>query len=107
MFAVVHTRASIGVSAPSVTVEVHLSGGLPALSIVGLPETGVRESRERVRSALMNAGFEFPARRITINLAPADLPKEGGRFDLPIALGILAASGQIPAESLAQYECVG
>ena len=104
MFAVVHTRASIGVSAPSVTVEVHLSGGLPALSIVGLPETGVRESRERVRSALMNAGFEFPARRITINLAPADLPKEGGRFDLPIALGILAASGQIPAESLAQYE---
>lgn len=107
MFAVVHTRASIGVSAPSVTVEVHLSGGLPALSIVGLPETGVRESRERVRSALLNAGFEFPARRITINLAPADLPKEGGRFDLPIALGILAASGQIPAESLAQYECVG
>ncbi len=107
MFAVVHTRASIGVSAPSVTVEVHLSGGLPALSIVGLPETGVRESRERVRSALLNAGFEFPARRITINLAPADLPKEGGRFDLPIALGILAASGQIPAESLAPYECVG
>ncbi|MEP1216735.1 MAG: YifB family Mg chelatase-like AAA ATPase [Marinobacter sp.] len=107
MFAVVHTRASIGVSAPSVTVEVHLSGGLPALSIVGLPETGVRESRERVRSALLNAGFEFPARRITINLAPADLPKEGGRFDLPIALGILAASGQIPPESLAQYECVG
>ncbi|TKV69480.1 ATP-dependent protease [Marinobacter panjinensis] len=107
MFAVVHTRASIGVSAPSVTVEVHLSGGLPALSIVGLPETGVRESRERVRSALLNAGFDFPARRITINLAPADLPKEGGRFDLPIALGILAASGQIPAESLATYECVG
>ncbi|KPP99267.1 YifB family Mg chelatase-like AAA ATPase [Marinobacter sp. HL-58] len=107
MFAVVHTRASIGVSAPSVTVEVHLSGGLPALSIVGLPETGVRESRERVRSALLNAGFEFPARRITINLAPADLPKEGGRFDLPIALGILAASGQIPPESLARYEFVG
>lgn len=107
MFAVVHTRASIGVSAPSVTVEVHLSGGLPALSIVGLPETGVRESRERVRSALLNAGFDFPARRITINLAPADLPKEGGRFDLPIALGILAASGQIPAENLAQYECLG
>ena len=107
MFAVVHTRASIGVSAPSVTVEVHLSGGLPALSIVGLPETGVRESRERVRSALLNAGFEFPARRITINLAPADLPKEGGRFDLPIALGILAASGQIPQESLAHYECLG
>ncbi|TNE71322.1 MAG: ATP-dependent protease [Gammaproteobacteria bacterium] len=107
MLAIVHSRASIGVSAPSVTVEVHLSGGLPALSIVGLPETGVRESRERVRSALLNSGFEFPARRITINLAPADLPKEGGRFDLPIALGILAASGQIPAESLSQCEFVG
>lgn len=107
MFAIVHTRACIGVSAPPVTVEVHLSGGLPALTLVGLPETGVRESKERVRSALLNAGFEFPARRITINLAPADLPKEGGRFDLPIALGILAASGQIPAESLARYECFG
>lgn len=107
MLAVVHSRASIGVCAPEVTVEVHLSGGLPALSIVGLPETGVRESRERVRSALLNAGFEFPARRITINLAPADLPKEGGRFDLPIALGILAASGQIPPESLASCEFLG
>ncbi|MBU2954668.1 YifB family Mg chelatase-like AAA ATPase [Marinobacter sp. F3R08] len=107
MLAIVHSRASIGVSAPAVTVEVHLSGGLPALSIVGLPETGVRESRERVRSALLNAGFEFPARRITINLAPADLPKEGGRFDLPIALGILAASGQIPAQSLSDCEFLG
>ncbi|MDO6443558.1 YifB family Mg chelatase-like AAA ATPase [Marinobacter sp. 2_MG-2023] len=107
MLAVVHSRASIGVSAPEVTVEVHLSGGLPALSIVGMPETGVRESRERVRSALLNAGFEFPARRITINLAPADLPKEGGRFDLPIALGILAASGQIPTESLSSCEFLG
>ncbi|HCW89400.1 MAG TPA: ATP-dependent protease, partial [Marinobacter sp.] len=107
MFAIVHTRASIGVSAPEVTVEVHLSGGLPALSIVGLPETGVRESKERVRSALINVGFEFPARRITINLAPADLPKEGGRFDLPIALGILAASGQIPADRLADCEVLG
>ncbi|EMP54155.1 Mg-chelatase subunits D/I family, ComM subfamily protein [Marinobacter santoriniensis NKSG1] len=107
MLAVVHSRASIGVSAPAVTVEVHLSGGLPALSIVGLPETGVRESKERVRSALLNAGFEFPARRITINLGPADLPKEGGRFDLPIALGILAASGQVPPESLADLEFVG
>ena len=107
MLALIHTRASLGVSAPPVTVEVHLSGGLPALSIVGLPETGVRESRERVRSALLNAGFDFPARRITINLAPADLPKEGGRFDLPIALGILAASGQIPADSLNDYECLG
>jgi magnesium chelatase family protein len=107
MLAIVHSRASIGVSAPEVTVEVHLSGGLPALTIVGLPETGVRESKERVRSALLNAGFEFPARRITINLAPADLPKEGGRFDLPIALGVLAASGQIPPESLSNYEFVG
>jgi len=107
MLAIVHSRASIGVSAPAVTVEVHLSGGLPALSIVGLPETGVRESKDRVRSALLNAGFEFPARRITINLAPADLPKEGGRFDLPIALGILAASGQVPAESLKDLECIG
>lgn len=107
MLAIVHTRASLGVSAPAVNVEVHLSGGLPALSIVGLPETGVRESRERVRSALLNAGFEFPARRITINLAPADLPKDGGRFDLPIALGILAASGQIPADSLKSCEFLG
>lgn len=107
MLSIVHSRASVGVSAPAVTVEVHLSGGLPALSIVGLPETGVRESKDRVRSALLNAGFEFPARRITINLAPADLPKEGGRFDLPIALGILAASGQIPPESLENLECMG
>ena len=107
MLAIVHSRASVGVSAPAVTIEVHLSGGLPALSIVGLPETGVRESKDRVRSALLNAGFDFPARRITINMAPADLPKEGGRFDLPIALGILAASGQIPAESLNDLECIG
>ncbi|MFT7291513.1 MAG: magnesium chelatase family protein [Marinobacter psychrophilus] len=107
MLAIVQTRACVGVSAPAVSVEVHLSGGLPALSIVGLPETGVRESKERVRSALINAGFDFPARRITINLAPADLPKEGGRFDLPIALGILAASGQIPAAALSTYEFVG
>ncbi|MDX1635085.1 MAG: YifB family Mg chelatase-like AAA ATPase [Marinobacter sp.] len=107
MLATVHTRARLGVSAPPVTVEVHLSNGLPALSIVGLPETGVKESKDRVRSALLNAGFEFPAKRITINLAPADLPKEGGRFDLPIALGILAASGQIPLEGLAALECVG
>lgn len=107
MYATVHTRASLGVSAPAVTVEIHLSNGLPALSIVGLPETGVKESKDRVRSALLNAGFEFPAKRITINLAPADLPKEGGRFDLPIALGILAASGQLPAEKLVHYECLG
>lgn len=107
MLATVYTRACLGVSAPLVTVEIHLSNGLPALSIVGLPETGVKESKDRVRSALINAGFEFPAKRITINLAPADLPKEGGRFDLPIALGILAASGQLPVEALQQVECLG
>ncbi len=107
MLAIVHTRAQLGVDAPLVTVETHLSNGLPGLSIVGLPEAAVRESKDRVRSALLNARFEFPARRITINLAPADLPKEGGRFDLPIALGILAASGQVPAERLAGHEWLG
>lgn len=107
MLAIIHTRARLGVSAPPVTVEVHLSNGLPALSIVGLPETAVKESKDRVRSALLNAGFEFPAKRITINLAPADLPKEGGRFDLAIALGILSASGQLPLEPLARLECLG
>lgn len=106
-FAIVHTRARVGIEAPAVTVETHLSNGLPALSIVGLPETGVRESKDRVRSALINAGFEFPARRITINLAPADLPKEGSRFDLPIALGILASSGQLDPQSLGDMEFVG
>ena len=105
--ATVHTRAKFGIRAPAVRVEVHLSNGLPALNIVGLPETAVKESKDRVRSALINAQFEFPARRITINLAPADLPKEGGRFDLPIALGILAASGQIPLESLEDREFIG
>jgi magnesium chelatase family protein len=105
--AVVHSRALAGIEAPAVTVEVHLSNGLPSLVIVGLPETEVKESRERVRSALLTARFEFPARRITVNLAPADLPKEGGRFDLPIALGILAASGQIPADSLSGHEFIG
>ncbi|MED5249182.1 MAG: YifB family Mg chelatase-like AAA ATPase, partial [Pseudomonadota bacterium] len=89
------SRAPNGLDAPPVSVEIHLSGGLPSFTIVGLPEAAVRESRERVRSALINSGFDFPARRITANLAPADIPKQGGRFDLPIALGILAASGQI------------
>ena len=89
------SRAPNGLDAPPVCVEIHLSGGLPSFTIVGLPEAAVRESRERVRSALINSGFDFPARRITANLAPADIPKQGGRFDLPIALGILAASGQI------------
>ncbi len=93
--AVIHTRAQLGIEAPPVAVEVHLSGGLPSMSIVGLPETAVKESRERVRSALITAGFDFPQRRVTINLAPADLPKEGGRYDLAIAIGILSASGQL------------
>ena len=105
--ALVYSRASVGITAPLVTVEVHISNGMAGLSIVGLPEAAVKESKDRVRSALMNTCFEFPARRITINLAPADLPKEGGRFDLPIALGILAASQQIPYEILAEYEFCG
>lgn len=105
--AIVYTRAQVGIDAPLVSVEVHLSGGLPGLFIVGLPEAAVKESKDRVRGAILNSQFEFPARRITINLAPADLPKEGGRFDLPIALGILAASGQIKRERLGQYEFLG
>lgn len=105
--AIVHTRAVFALEAPLVTVEVHLSGGLPAFNLVGLPETAVRESRDRVRSAILNSQFEFPASRITVNLAPADLPKDGGRFDLAIALGILAASKQIPAESLEAFEFLG
>jgi magnesium chelatase family protein len=105
--AIVNSRACVGMDAPPVTVEVHLSNGLPALSIVGLPETAVKESKDRVRSAILNSQFDFPARRITINLAPADLPKEGGRFDLPIALGILAASRQIPDTELEHYEFAG
>lgn len=105
--AIVHTRAQIGIDAPQVTVEVHLSNGLPGFTMVGLPEAAVKESKDRVRSALLNSHFEFPQRRITVNLAPADLPKEGGRFDLPIALGILAASDQIPAELLKNHEFLG
>lgn len=102
--AVLYSRAQLGVQSPAVTVEVHLSGGLPSLSIVGMPETAVRESKERVRSALITAGFDYPQRRITINLAPADLPKEGGRYDLAIALGILQASGQLKCSNLSEYE---
>jgi magnesium chelatase family protein len=104
---IVFSRAKVGLDAPLVTIETHLSSGLPSLSIVGLPEAAVKESKDRVRSAIINSGFEFPVNRITINLAPADLPKDGGRFDLPIALGILAASGQIPLASLEKIECVG
>ena len=106
--ALVYSRASSGIDAHLVTIEVHISNGLPSLSIVGLPETVVKESKDRVRSAILNANFEFPTRRITINLAPADLPKkDGGRFDLPIALGILAASSQIPSDKLSAFEFAG
>ena len=105
--AVLYSRALCGMDAPLVTVEVHLANGLPRFTIVGLPETEVKESKDRVRAALQNGRFKFPARRITVNLAPADLPKASGRFDLPIALGILAATGQIPADKLDQYEWAG
>jgi magnesium chelatase family protein len=103
----VFSRAPLGLHAPSVRVEVHLGSGLPAFAMVGLPETVVRESKERVRSALLNTGFEFPTARITVNLSPADLPKEGGRFDLPIAVGILAACGKIPPDALEHREFYG
>jgi len=105
--AVVHSRALAGMEASPVTVEAHLANGLPSFTIVGLPEAEVKEAKDRVRAALQNARYEFPARRITVNLAPADLPKESGRFDLPIALGILAASEQLPAEPLAGCEFAG
>ncbi len=105
--AVLYSRALSGMDAPEVVVEVHLANGLPSFTIVGLPEAEVKESKDRVRAALQTAQFEFPARRITVNLAPADLPKESGRYDLPIALGILAASGQIPTEVLSRYEFAG
>ncbi|MDF1645965.1 MAG: YifB family Mg chelatase-like AAA ATPase [Legionellaceae bacterium] len=104
--AITKTRSTLGIHAQSVAVEVHLSRGLPAFTIVGLAETAVRESKDRVRSAILNSQFEFPNRRITVNLAPADLPKSGSGFDVPIALGILAASGQIPRESLASHEFI-
>ncbi len=105
--AIAYSRAQVGIHAPEVRVEVHLAGGLPGMSIVGLPETAVKESRDRVRAALQNSAFEVPARRITVSLAPADLPKEGSRFDLAIAMGILAASRQVNAEALAGYELMG
>jgi magnesium chelatase family protein len=105
--AIVHSRGLDGLAAPAVAVEVHLAGGLPSVTLVGLPDTEVKEARDRVRAALQNSGFEFPSKRITVNLAPADLPKESGRFDLPIALGILAASGQIPGKALEDYEFAG
>lgn len=105
--ALVHSRAQVGVQAPAVSVETHLANGLPHLTLVGLPETTVKESKDRVRSAIVNSGLDYPARRITQNLAPADLPKDGGRYDLAIALGILAASGQVPVAPLCDIECLG
>jgi len=105
--AVVKSRSLNGMNAPEVVVEAHLANGLPAFTLVGLPETEVKEARDRVRAAIQNARYEFPARRITVNLAPADLPKESGRFDLPIALAILAASGQIPSDKFKQTEFAG
>lgn len=104
---VVFTRAALGVKAPLISVEVHLSNGLPGLTLVGLPETTVKEARDRVRSAIINSGYAFPAKKITINLAPADLPKEGGRYDLPIAIALLAASEQLKTTRLGSYEFIG
>ena len=106
-FAQVYTRSVVGLHAPQVIIEVHLSQGLPALTIVGLPAAAVRESKDRVRSAILNSSFQFPNRRLTINLAPADLPKDGARLDLPIAIGILAASGQLEPEVLSGFEFIG
>lgn len=105
--AMIHTRTIVGVEAVPVIVEVHLANGLPAFSTVGLPEAAVKESKDRVRGAILNSGFEFPAKRITVNLSPADLPKTGSRFDLPIAIGILAASGQIGHFEASKYEFIG
>lgn len=106
-FAAVQSRTIVGVNTSPVRIEVHLSRGLPSFTMVGLPEKAVKESKDRVRSALLNAGFEFPTKRIVVNLSPADLPKEGGRFDLPIALGILIASGQLAQELMLGYESMG
>ncbi len=105
--AVVTSRALAGMAAPEVAVEVHLANGLPGMTLVGLPEAEVKEARDRVRAALLQSGFEIPQRRITINLAPADLPKESGRFDLPIAIGLLVASGQLPGNRLHEFEFAG
>ena len=102
--ATIFSRASNGVDAPQVTVEVHLAGGFPGFTIVGLPATAVKESRDRVKSAIINSGFKFPTARIVVNLAPADLPKQGGRFDLAMAIGILAANENITLAHLDQYE---
>ncbi|OCG34280.1 YifB family Mg chelatase-like AAA ATPase [Gilliamella sp. Gris1-4] len=105
--AIIYTRASIGIQAPLINVEVHISNGLPGFVLVGLPEATVKEAKDRVRSAIINSGFTFPAKKITVNLSPADLPKEGSRFDLPIAIAILAATEQIPTDNLLHYEFLG
>src|SRR5690242_13638204 len=105
--AVVYSRALNGLDAPLVRVEVHVGGGLPETHIVGLPEKEVREARDRVRAALSTAGFLRPQGRVTVNLAPADLPKESGRFDLPIAIGILAATQQVSSRQLGRLEFAG
>lgn len=105
--AIVYSRTNTGLDAPLVSVEVHLANGLPGFSLVGLPETAVKESRDRVRAAVSNSDYTFPLRRITVNLAPADMPKDGGRFDLPIAIGLLAASEQLPLGALNTYEFIG
>lgn len=106
-FAKIYTRGLLGLHAPLIEVEVHVSSGMPSLTIVGLPEAAVRESKDRVRSAILNSGFQFPTKRLTINLAPADLPKDGSRLDLPIALGILVASGQLPENCTDDLEFIG
>lgn len=106
-FAKIYTRGLLGLHAPQIEVEVHVSQGLPSLTIVGLAEAAVRESKDRVRSAIINSGFQFPTKRLTINLAPADLPKDGSRLDLPIALGILIASGQLPENITDNFEFIG
>lgn len=106
-FAKIYTRGLLGLHAPLIEVEVHMSAGLPSLTIVGLAEAAVRESKDRVRSAIINSGYQFPAKRLTINLAPADLPKDGSRLDLPIALGILIATGQLPENVTDDFEFIG
>jgi magnesium chelatase family protein len=105
--AITYSRANIGIFASLVTVETHITNGLPKFHMVGLPETVVKESKDRVRSAILNSHFDFPSRRITVNLAPADLPKHGGRYDLAIAMGILGASRQIPSNNYLHYEFAG
>ncbi|GAM54934.1 Mg(2+) chelatase family protein [Vibrio ishigakensis] len=105
--AIIHSRASVGIDAPQVTVEVHIGPGMPGFHLVGLAETSVKESKDRVRSAILNSKFLFPSRKITVNLAPADLPKDGGRFDLPIAIGILIASEQLPTDRINDTELLG